>query len=168
MVLRSHVQDYRRRVGNELRSALTEDHTPRETASSFAIGAFITMLPTLGAGLILFVILAYAFDRISKLALVDSVVVFNPVVKWGVYASSFLLGVAILGPVEGIGLSEVSFSAGSEVVVRLLIGNFILAIIATVLSFVFAYRFALRFETTDLAETIDDALEEIVDETADT
>lgn len=164
-MIRNRIGRYGTRIRAELREAFTEEYTSREVAVSFALGTFITMLPTLGVGLLVFVVLAFVFDRISKLALLASVVVFNPVVKWGVYIASFALGVALLGPVEGIATADVSFSSGPEIVARLLLGNLILAVIATVVAYVVVYRLAVAYETTKAGEIIDEALEEAVDET---
>lgn len=163
-MIRSRFDDYTQTIHEELRRTFLEDHTPRETAGSFSIGTFITMLPTLGVGLLAFFVLAIVFDRVSKLALFASVVVFNPVVKWGVYVVSFGLGVAILGPVEGVTLSDVSFSAGPQVVLRLLVGNLILAVIATVVSYVVVYRLAIVFETSELGKAIEEVAEKTLED----
>lgn len=120
--------------------AFSEDHTTTEVAQSFSLGVFITMLPTLGTGFIAFVVLAAFVERLSKLALVASAVVFNPVVKWAVYGLSVGLGFFLLGPVEGVSMSEVSLNAAPEVVLRLVVGNVILAVVAAVPSYFVAYR----------------------------
>ena len=164
-MIRGRIGRYRTRIRAKLREAFTEEYTPREIAASFALGTFITMLPTLGVGLLVFVVLALVFDRISKLALLASVVVFNPVVKWGVYVASFALGVAFLGPVDGVTTADISFSSGPEIVARLLVGNLILAVIATVVAYPAVYRLAVAYETTKAGEIIDEAVEEVVDET---
>lgn len=166
-MIRARVGRYVERVREALRKTLAEEHTPRELAGSFSVGAFITMLPTLGTGLLLFVVIAFLFDRISKIALFASVVVFNPVVKWGVYVASFTLGVFLLGPVEGVQLGDVSLSAGPEIVIRLLVGNLILAVVATVVSYVVVYRLAVAYETTEIGEIIDGAVEEVAEEVLD-
>jgi uncharacterized protein (DUF2062 family) len=98
-------------VRDALRATFEETHAPRELAASFAVGTLIAMLPTLGTGLVLFVVIALVSDRVSELALVASVVVFNPAVKWGVYAASFALGALLLGPVEGVRLGDASLDA---------------------------------------------------------
>lgn len=165
---RTRIGNYRTRIRAELHRAFAEDHTPRETAGSFAVGTFITMLPTFGVGLLVFLGIAYVFDSVSKVALFASVLVFNPLVKWGVYAASFTLGVFLLGPVEGITTADVSMRAGSEIAVRLLVGNLILAVIATALSYVIAYRLAVRYEATEIGATIDDTIDEILEETTET
>ncbi len=163
-MIRARLGGYVERIREELRKTFAEEHTAKELAGSFALGTFITMLPTLGAGLLVFVVIAFVFDRISKIALFASVVVFNPVVKWGVYVASFTLGVLLLGPVEGVSISDISFSAGPEIVIRLLVGNLILAVIATVISYVAVYRLAVAYERTQVGEVLDEAVEEVVEE----
>lgn len=161
---RDRFDRYADRIRDELHSSFREDSTPRELSGSFALGAFITMLPTLGTGLALFVVIVHVVGWVSKLALFASVLVFNPAVKWGVYAASFGIGTALLGPVEGVSLTGASFSAGPEIVVRLLVGNLILAVVATVVSYVVVYRLATRYQSTSVGKTIDEALEEVADE----
>jgi uncharacterized protein (DUF2062 family) len=130
-----------------LEESFIEEHTPREVAGSFAVGVFITALPTLGTGLLLFLLLVYFFEQVNEIALFASVVVLNPVVKWGVYAASFWLGTALLGPVPGVSLESVSVAtAGPGVLLRLWVGNLLLAVLfavvgyAAVLRAVVAYR----------------------------
>ncbi len=163
-MIRARIGEYLERIREELRKTFAEEHTSRELAGSFALGAFITMLPTLGVGLLVFVVIAFVVDRVSKIALFASVVVFNPVVKWGVYVVSFTLGVLLLGPVEGVGMGDVSLSAGPEIVTRLVVGNLILAVIATAISYVVVYRLAVAYERTQVGEIVDDAVDEVVDE----
>ncbi len=166
-MIRDRVGRYFDRCRDELQKTLTEEHTSRELAGSFALGTFITMLPTLGVGLIVFVILAFVFDWVSKIALFASVVIFNPVVKWGVYVASFTLGVVLLGPVDGVGISDISFNAAPEIVIRLLIGNLILAVVATVISYIVIYRLTVVYGTSEVGQIIDSTVDEVVDEVLD-
>lgn len=164
---RGRAGTYADRISGELQEAVAEDHTPRQVAGSFAVGAFITMLPTFGVGLILFVVIVYLSESVSKIALLASVVVFNPVVKWGVYVGSFALGVFLLGAIDGMSTTDASLSAGPDVVVRLLVGNLILAVVATVVSYVVVYRLAVRYEATAVGEHVSEALEAVVDDVLD-
>lgn len=133
------------RVREELRAAFLEEHTPQEVALSFTIGVFITALPTLGVGFAIFVVLAYFFRQLSKIALFASVIILNPPVKWGVYTSSFWLGNQLLGPIPGVTLETISFSIGPDVLVRLWVGNLILATVFAVVAYVIAIRLVTRF-----------------------
>ena len=90
--IRARVRQRLVEVHEEIHEALDEQHTPREVAYSFALGVFITALPTLGTGVLAFFAIAYLFENISKIALFASVIVLNPVAKWGVYGTSFSSG----------------------------------------------------------------------------
>lgn len=159
--IRGHLGEWKLRILDELRASIAEDHTPHQVAASFAIGTFITMMPTLGVGLLGFIVLLYLFDWINKIALFAAVLVFNPVVKWGVYLSSFSLGVLLLGPVEGMATVDISIASGPAIAYRLLVGNLILAVIATVIGYAVAYRIAAAYgdEIEDVLDTTIDELE---------
>jgi uncharacterized protein (DUF2062 family) len=143
--IRERVRQRLVEVREEIHEALSEQHTPREVAYSFALGVFITALPTLGTGVLAFFAIAYLFENISKISLFASVIVLNPVAKWGVYGTSFWLGSSILGPVSGVTRAEVSFSAAPDIVTRLLIGNLILAVVFTVVAYFGAYRLTVEY-----------------------
>ena len=132
-------------VHDEVREALGEQHTPKQVAYSFALGVFITALPTLGTGVLAFFVIAYLFESISKVSLFASVIVLNPVVKWGVYGTSFWVGSSILGPVEGVTPADVSLSAAPDIVARLLVGNVLLAVVFTAVAYVGAYRLTVEY-----------------------
>lgn len=140
-----------------------EKHTLREIARSFTLGTFILMLPMLGVGLLLCWAIIYVFDRVSQLALLAAAVMFNPVVKSGIYVASFALGMLLLGPIEGISMTDVSLNAGTENIVQFLIGNVILVILTTIVSYVVVHRLAMRYASTDNAET-NTALEDVAED----
>lgn len=104
--------------------------------------------------------LVYLFDWINKVALAASVVVFNPVGKWGVYITSVTIGFLLLGPVEGFGVGDVpSLDEGSDIVLRLLVGNLILAVVA----YVVVRRLMVAYER-DAFPVVEEAVTEAVEE----
>ncbi len=137
--LRASARSIKTDLRLELEKALDGEYTSRQVAGSFALGVFITSLPTLGVGILLFFVIAHLFAGVSKLALFSSVLVLNPAVKWGVYGASFWLGSTLLGPVEGVTRSDLSLSAGPEIVVRLVAGNLIIAVVFTIAAYGLAY-----------------------------
>ncbi|WP_096391509.1 DUF2062 domain-containing protein [Halopenitus persicus] len=153
--IRSRTGAWTRRLRSGLHDAFAETHTPREIAGSFSFGVFITMLPTLGVGLLVFALLAWLVDGASKLAFLASALLINPLVKSGVYAVSFAIGVLLLGPVEGVsvgltGLGSLSFAASREIAVRLLVGNVILSVATIVPSYVVCYRLVEAYRAREL------------------
>jgi uncharacterized protein (DUF2062 family) len=144
-MLRGRVSEVRRRVKQRLVEAFVEEYSPKEVAVSFGVGVFITALPTLGTGLLMFLVLGYLFERLSKIAMFASVIPLNPVVKWGFYASSFTLGTLLLGPVPGVSFEGVSLSAGPGILARLWLGNLILATVSAAIGYVMALRLVVEF-----------------------
>lgn len=142
---RRRVAAYRNRIREEFERALREDRTPHEIAASFAFGSFVTMLPTLGTGLLLFVVVVAVVTRVSKIALLTPVLIFNPAVKWGVYGTSFWLGTVLLGPVPDGAILDRSLSAGPEVLVRLFVGNLVLAVAVALVSYAIVLRLARAY-----------------------
>lgn len=163
MAYRSTIHDYVRdgvgryaaKARRELHEAFAQEHSEHQIAGSFALGTFITMLPTWGFGLLAFFALIYVTDRINRVALFASVLVFNPMVKWGVYGASVALGIFLLGSIEG----GTSGDTARAVVLRLLVGNFILACLATVLSYLVVYLLVARYRRTASA-----LMEEVAEE----
>ena len=146
-MVRQRVDRVLEEVKERLINAFVEKHSSHEVSFSFSLGVFITALPSLGTGLFVFVALAFLFDRLSKIALFASVVVLNPVVKWGVYGASYSLGRFILGPAPGVTFktADISLSAGPDMLVRLWLGNLILATIFSVVGYFVALRIVNEF-----------------------
>ncbi len=146
---RTHrIAGYRDRVRAGIDRAMAEEHTPHEIAGSFGIGVVIAALPTAGTALVLFAVIAYLSDRASKLGLFAALIVFNPLVKWSTYAASFWLGSRLLGPVPGLSptdVSAVSLSMGYDVLVRQLLGNFLLAVVAGILGYVIVRQLLIAY-----------------------
>ncbi|QHS16972.1 DUF2062 domain-containing protein [Halopenitus persicus] len=144
-MIRGRVGDARDRVRSRLEAAFIEDHSPREVAFSFSLGVFITALPTLGFGVAVFLALAYLFKQLSKIALFASVIVLNPAVKWGVYGTSYWLGRRLLGPIPPEAVGTFTPIAGSHHLLRLWVGNLVLAVVFAVVAYVIALRLVHAF-----------------------
>lgn len=149
--MRDRLSRFTDRVRAELEAAFRESHTPREISASFTFGIFLSVFPTLGLNLVVFLLLAWLSDRVSKVALFASVVVVNPVVKWGLYVASFALGVALLGSVEGVAVGDLSLQAGPEVLSRLLLGSLVIALASVVPCYALSHRSVLAYRQSDAA-----------------
>lgn len=119
--------EYSRRFQARLRRAFMQEHPPHQTALSLSLGLFLMALPNLGVSVLLLGAIGYRYERINRLALLAAVMVLNPLAKGTVYILSFGIGSAILGPIPGVSASDVSLSAGADVLTRLLVGNVLFA-----------------------------------------
>lgn len=129
--------------------ALSNDYTPGEVAGSFGLGVFLAAMPTLGIGPLVLMGVGVFSRRVSKLGVAASVVVFNPIVKPGVYAASLAIGFFLLGPVEGVTLAAPTLGAAPDVLLRLLIGNTILAVPAAAVGYFGALRAVNQYRGGD-------------------
>lgn len=146
----------RARVVDALERAFAEDRPPQEVATSFSVGLFLAGLPNFGLALVAFAAMASLADRVSKLALIAAVVVMNPVVKWAIYVGGFWLGARLLGPVPAGSGPLLSLSAGRPVLLRLLVGNVVIAGACSAIGYVAALRFVRELERReiDLGEVV--------------
>jgi len=134
---------FRRAIGRTkrlLRRAFDQQHSSERVAWSFSFGLFVAMLPTLGVGPTILLALSTVVDRLNRLALIAAVTVCNPLVKPAIYVASLTVGFAVLGPVDGAGVTDISLSAAPEMLLRLVVGNTILAVVVALPGYVLALR----------------------------
>lgn len=139
-MVRGRLARYRDRVRRKLLAAFREDRTPRQVATSFAIGIFITALPTGGVGVGLFFVFISLWSWISKPAIFAAVVVLNPAVKPAVYLASFQVGALLLGtnPVRS---HDVTMTESARIgIQQLLLGNAVLAVGLSAVGYVTVLR----------------------------
>ncbi|WP_255169900.1 DUF2062 domain-containing protein [Natrononativus amylolyticus] len=135
-MFRDRLSLYRARVRRELTAAFEERHTPHEVAASFAIGIFVTAMPTGGLGIGLFFLLAYWWSWVSKTAMFASVVVLNPIVKPAVYVVSYQLGAALVGSEPLFLVGRPLVDSALTVVQLLLVGNLLVALALAAIGYV--------------------------------
>ena len=148
----------RQRVRTAVEASFDDDQPPAEIAGSVAIGVFLTTLPTFGGNLLVMAALAARVAWINPVALFSSGIVINPLVKWGVYAVSVPIGVALLGPIDG-GLSiDLSLSGNRPVLIRLVVGSSIIAVLGSLLSYWLVRRMVVAYRRREI-----DVVEELAD-----
>jgi len=152
-----------RRVRAAVQASFDDDQTPERIAASFALGIFLSMLPTLGVGLLLMVVLAARSEGVNTVALFASGVVINPPVKVGIYAVSIPLGVALLGPIDGGVAVDLSLLSNRPLFVRLVLGSAILAVVGSALSYVAIRRMVVAYRERDL-DVVEELVEVVIEE----
>lgn len=140
MRVRERIASYRDRIRHHLVAAFREERTPRQVAGSFALGIFITALPTGGLGIGLFFVFISLWPWISKPAIFASVAVLNPFVKPAVYIASFQTG-AFLLRAESVRSRDATTTESFWVVIeQLLLGNLIIAVALAALGYVTVFH----------------------------
>lgn len=135
-MVRERLASYRDRIRRKLVAAFREEHTPHQVAASFAIGVFVTALPTGGLGVGLFFVLVSLRAWISKPAIFASVAVLNPIVKPAVYLSSFQFGALLLGSDSMDSRDAMTGETAWVAVRQLVLGNVVVAVVLAVLGYI--------------------------------
>ena len=125
-MVRDRLARYRDRIRRELTAAFRGDHTPHQVAASFAIGIFVTALPTGGLGIGLFFVLVSVWPWISKPAIFASVAVLNPFVKPAIYVASYQVG-GFFVRAPPIVEAEATTETARYAIQQLLVGNVLIA-----------------------------------------
>ncbi len=133
-MVRERLACYRDRARRELTAAFQEEHTAHEVAISFAIGIFVTALPTGGLGIGLFFVLVSLWSWISKPAIFASVAVLNPFVKPAVYVASFQVG-GVFVHTPSLDAAESATETARVALRQLLVGNVIVAVVLAVVGY---------------------------------
>lgn len=126
-MIRERLAGYRNTIRSELTEAFERDHSAHHVGMSFALGLFVSTLPSGGLSAGLLAALAYWWSWVSVPAVVASVALLNPLVKPAIYVASFQLGAIVLGadgtiPTEATARDSVLVGAQQLVVGNLLIG----------------------------------------------
>lgn len=157
--MRQRLGSYRLKILEELRKAFDEEHSSREIAFSFSIGIFIATLPTMGTGLLLFLVMMKLSQRISNLALMASVVVMNPFIKPVFYLAGINLGSLIMTG------SIVATADPVTVITYLVVGSLAIASVIAVISYFVVLKAVRRYRKEDLhvVKEIEDKITEEID-----
>lgn len=120
---------------NQLQELLKADASPRQLAQGFAVGTFISILPTPGLNILLATILLGLFKQLNKMALFAALAVWNTLIVAPLYALSGKLGALFftLSPLQAIdGFVSQYLNAAVK---HFVVGNVVLAVAITAVSY---------------------------------
>lgn len=119
---------------------------PKSIALAFAIGTFISVLPTPGLNIPLATLLASSFKQLNRAGLLAAVAVWNALVVAPIYALSHKVGsfVAPSLPALQNQPENASFFIG------FLVGNILLTIVITGLSYIIVQAGITRYQTQSI------------------
>lgn len=120
-----------------LRRILTLNGTPRGIAGGFALGLFLSVVPTFGLGMVAALALAPVL-RLNLPATYAGTLVVNPVTGFFFYAADYFLGAWMLG-IEDAAEIPSSFAEAKEFILRAplpwYLGGFVLALVLSLIAY---------------------------------
>jgi uncharacterized protein len=112
---------------------------PKEIAQGFALGTLIAVLPTFGLGVFIGFGFLLIFKKLSKIGMLISFLIFNPIVLAGIYSLSFIIGDLIFKDIPIMIIDFTFFEKLFYYSRRFLVGNLILAVTISFLSYWIVY-----------------------------
>ena len=132
------------------RKLMQERKTPHAIAFGFAIGTFISILPTPGFNLILGLLVSFFFPRASKLAIIASIFFWNPVTTFPVYALSYKIGGLIFQRVPHVQYDVTFLNTVYNYSKKFIVGNIILAFAIAPISYLIVKKIAESYQNKAL------------------
>lgn len=119
----------------QAKSLLQADASPHQLAQGFALGTFISILPTPGLNILLATVLLATFKQLNKAALFAALTVWNTLVVAPLYALSSKLGALFFATKPLIAFDLVFGTYLNTTVKHFLVGNVVLAAGITIASY---------------------------------
>ncbi len=129
-----------------LKSISSIKKSPHSIALGFAVGSFIALLPTLGFGPLIALLVLLVFTKLNKISLFGSFVVWNPLVMTSTYYLSFKIGNLFFGKLP---LVDFKFSISNIIQffsLRFLVGNIVLASLISITCYFIVKAIATNYQ----------------------
>jgi uncharacterized protein len=120
--------------------------TPKAIAQGFALGTFLAILPTFGLGILIGLLLILIFSKISKVSMFIAFAIWNPIVLAPIAFLSYSLGDLILGEIPVVEYELTMLQQFFVISRRFLLGNLIIATIASIFSYFIAYFISRKYQ----------------------
>jgi hypothetical protein len=136
------------RLRRYIREVISLKTSPHEIALGFAVGTFITVIPSPGFNILLGMLFIFIYRRVSKLSLFLSFAFWNPLVLVPTYYAAFRLGNLILGKAPVVAYEVVLMNQAYHFTVRLFLGSIILSTVFSIGSYYLIRHAAERYQST--------------------
>lgn len=129
------IKDFRKKTKKYFYKMIFEERSEHSIALGFAIGTFISILPSPGINLLVGLLIVLLFKRINKVSLFGALFFWNSIVLIPVYIASYHIGNMIFSSASVVRYNIVVADIIYNFSRRFLIGNVILAILISILSY---------------------------------
>jgi uncharacterized protein len=148
------INNLRRKIKRQYIQLLVEKSSSKSIAISFALGTFIAILPTPGFGVFIALMIAYFVKSLNNLSLLASFAFWNPLLLTPVYLLSYKIGDWFFDPAM-VMVSEISWINTLVYYMKTyLIGNFISAIVLSVLCYFGIFRIMEFYKNKNIAKKL--------------
>ncbi len=120
--------------------------SPHSIALGFAVGTFISILPTPGFNIFIGILITLIFPQINKISLFGSMLLWNPATAAFIYPTSYKIGQFIFKDLPIIEYNITFFHKAFIFTRKFLVGNLILATTVSSLSYALVRMIAQNYQ----------------------
>ncbi|MBN2112146.1 DUF2062 domain-containing protein [Candidatus Woesearchaeota archaeon] len=140
---------WKKRIKKHFTEVIKIKKSPHSIALGFAIGTFISNLPTPGVNILLGLLVSLLYTKVNKLSLFGGILFWNPLITPFTYGLSFKIGDFLLGNAAIVEYTPNRFEQFYSFSSRFLLGVVIVASVLAVASYFIVWSLAYLYQKKD-------------------
>lgn len=144
------IKKFKNKIKSHLQEVIELKTSPHSIAMGFALGTLIALLPTFGLGIFIGLALLLVFKKVSKISMIISFAIWNPLVLALMYPLDYAIGDYVL---RGIPVKTYKIELLNQLFVysrRLIVGSIINAIAIAIISYILVLSFTYKYQRKKL------------------
>ena len=133
--MKNFLRKYYDKVKAHLLEVLRVKTSPHSIGLGFAIGTFVSVLPTPGLSVLLGFLITLAFPKVSKISLAAALIIWNPLVSLPLSFLSYRVGAWIIGGEPVVRFDVVFLNHAYNLTRRYLVGGAVVAFFSSIVSY---------------------------------
>lgn len=134
-----------KRLKNHFRKIIKIKKSPHSIALGFAIGTFISILPTPGLNILIGLLVVLVYKNVNKFSLFGAIVFWNTLTMAPIYFLSYKVGNLFFGSAPVVNYNLAILNKIYYFSRRFLVGSFIMAVFVSSASYVLIRLFLINY-----------------------
>ena len=146
------------KIKEHLKEVLELKTSPHSIAAGFALGTLIAILPTFGLGIFIGLALLLVFKKVSKVSMLISFAVWNPLVLALMIPLDYAVGDYILSSVPAKTYKWEILNRLFAYSRRFLVGSIINAVVVSTISYILVLYFVYKYQKKKMKKIAEEAV----------
>ena len=146
------------KIKEHLKEVLELKTSPHSIAAGFALGTLIAILPTFGLGIFIGLALLLVFKKVSKVSMLISFAVWNPLVLALMIPLDYAVGDYILSSVPAKTYKWEILNRLFVYSRRFLVGSIINAVVVSTISYILVLYFVYKYQKKKMKKIAEEAV----------
>ncbi|MFH1439515.1 MAG: DUF2062 domain-containing protein [Candidatus Woesearchaeota archaeon] len=141
-MIKKRIISFKEKLMHHFHEVIKLKKSPHSIALGFAVGTFISILPTPGLNILLGLLVVLIYEKINKISLFGSIIFWNPLFTIPLDGLSYKIGSLIFGSAPVVRYNIVILDNIYNFTRRFLVGEIITAVFLSVFSYLLVFLIA--------------------------